>query len=114
MKRLYRAPALVLLLGLTLLLAGCESVKIGSLLQDPSRYANKKVHVRGTVVNSMGLMGRGAYAVSDDTGTIWVISKTGVPAKGARVDVEGEVFQGAQFAGQSLGVALREKRHRTF
>ncbi len=111
MKHRIAASALPVLL--VLVLAGCEAVKISSVLADPSRYVNKTVVIQGTVQNSMGALGHGAYAVSDGTGTIWVISSRGVPARGARVAVEGQVFQGVQFLGQSFGVALREKRHRT-
>ncbi len=106
--------AVVLLALLSLGLAGCsDTVKIGTLVADPARWANKTVRIVGTVQNSMGFAGRGAYAVSDETGTIWVISKSGVPARGVRVGVEGKVFQGAQVLGQSFGVALQEERHRS-
>ncbi len=103
--------AAVLLVILALVLAACESVSINKLLADPARWRNKTVHVHGTVENSMGALGHGAYLLADDTGRIWVISNTGVPARGAKVDVEGVVFEGVQFGGQSLGVAVREKRH---
>lgn len=111
MRRRFAAPAILVLLSLVLV--GCESVKIGDLLADPSRWSNKTVRVTGTVENSFGLMGQGAYAVNDGTGTIWVISRSGVPARGARVEVVGDVFQGAQVGGQSFAVALREREHRS-
>lgn len=108
------AAAAVLVL-LSLALAGCaETVSIGSILADPSRWAHKTVRVQGTVETSGGAVGRGAYAVSDGTGTIWVISSKGIPSRGARVAVEGEIFQGIQVLGQSFGVALREKQHRSY
>lgn len=111
MKYRVTAPAVLVLLSLVLI--GCQTVKIGSLVSDPSRWRNKTVRIEGTVQNSVGAIGTGAYAVSDDTGTVWVISRTGVPSRGARVEVVGQVFEGVQFLGQSFGVALREKEHRT-
>ena len=113
MKRTVAVPASLLLL--TLVLAGCsDTVSIGRLVADPSRWHNKTVRVVGVVQNSFGAVGRGLYAVSDGTGTIWVISKgTGVPSSGVRVGVEGKVFQGAQVMGQSFGVAIQEERHRS-
>jgi len=112
------AAAVVVLLGLVLLslvLAGCaETVSIGRILADPSHWSHKTVRVQGTVETSGGAVGRGAYAVSDGTGTIWVISGRGIPSRGARVAVEGEVFEGVQILGQSFGVALREKQHRSY
>jgi len=104
--------ALAVLAALVLVLAACESVTIGKLMADPSRYEGKTVHIQGTVDTSFGALGNGAYKVSDGTGSMWVISRTGIPGRGARVDVEGTIFQGAQLLGQSLGVALRETRHR--
>ena len=113
-----KAVAGVLLLAslvlASLILVGCAgTVKIEDILADPSRWAKKTVRIEGTVETSFGAVGRGGYAVSDGTGTIWVISQSGVPSQGARVIVEGQVFQGVQLLGQSYAVALREKRHRS-
>ncbi len=101
-------------LALALGLAACsQSVSIARLLSDPSHWNNKTVQIHGTVQNAVGLLGEGMYSVSDGTGKIWVISNSGIPGKGVRVDVVGTVFQGAQFMGRSLGVALREQHHKT-
>lgn len=108
------SAALVALVAVALIAAGCaDTVSISRLNSDPAHWQNKTVRIVGTVQNSMGLMGRGAYSVSDGTGSIWVISDKGVPARGAQIAVEGTVFQGAQFMGQSFGVAIREKQHKT-
>ena len=112
-----RLPASLVLASLVLaglILVGCEqTVKIEDILADPSRWAKKTVRIEGTVETSFGAVGRGGYTVSDGTGTIWVVSKSGVPSQGAWVIVEGQVFQGVQLGGQSYAVALREKRHRS-
>jgi hypothetical protein len=113
MNKLRKAGIVAALAAMVLALAACESVTIGRLLSDPSHWEGKAVHIRGTVDDSIGVLGHGAYKVSDGTGSIWVISRTGLPGRGARIDVEGSIFQGAQLAGQSLGTALRETRHRT-
>ena len=98
----------------SLFLVGCaQTVKIEDILADPSRWAKKTVRIEGTVETSFGAVGRGGYTVSDGTGTIWVVSKSGVPSQGARVIAEGQVFQGVQLGGQSYAVALREKRYRS-
>lgn len=102
------------LVAVCLVLVACaETVAISRLLSDPAHWNNKEVHIQGHVINSMGMMGEGAYRVDDGTGSIWVISNTGVPGRGARVDVIGTVFQGAEFMGHSYGVALRERGHRS-
>ena len=94
------------------LLAGCGSVKIAQINADPSRYRNQTVHVTGTVTNSVGLLGTGGYQIEDDSGKIYVISRSGVPSRGARVTVTGTVMPGAQVLGQSVGVTIREQSHR--
>jgi hypothetical protein len=95
-----------------LLLAACGATRISRINADPTRYQNKNVKVTGTVVNSFGILGKGAYQIQDDTGRIYVISGTGVPSKGTRVTVEGRVMPGATIMGRSLGTAIQEQRHK--
>ena len=95
-----------------LLLTGCGSVKIARINADPSRYRNQTVSVTGTVTNSVGLLGTGGYQIEDDTGKIYVISRSGIPSRGSRVKVTGTVMPGAQVLGQSVGVTIRERSHR--
>jgi hypothetical protein len=100
------------LLASLALLAGCpQGHKISDLERNPGRYAGKEVAVSGTVSNSFGALGTGAYEVDDGTGKIWVISTGyGVPSKGAHVTVAGGLIQGANFGGRSFGLALKETR----
>jgi hypothetical protein len=102
----------VLLLAAALALTACESVtKIADVNRDPSQFRNKTVRVEGTVTNSVGVLSTGGYQIEDDTGRIFVISNQGIPARGARVVVEGTVFTGAMVLGQAVGVAIKESRH---
>jgi hypothetical protein len=95
------------------LLTGCGSVKIGRILNDPTRYHNKSVSVEGTVTGAAGAMGIGAYQVEDGTGKIYVVSTgSGVPRKGARVKVNGLVAGGVTIMGNSLGTTIRERSHK--
>ncbi len=103
---------LVLFAPLTLLLTGCGSVTIARINADPTRYRAQTVHVNGTVVNSVGLLGTGGYQIDDGTGKIYVISRSGVPSRGSRVVVTGTVMPGAQVLGQSVGTAIREEHHK--
>ena len=93
------------------LLTGCEAQKIGDIKADPSKYSGKTVKVAGRVTTSFGVLSSGAYEIEDDTGKIFVLSNSGVPAQGSNVVVEGSVFSGAMVAGQSVGVAIRESKH---
>jgi len=94
------------------LLAGCAPVTIGRINADPSRFQNRTVKVSGTVVNSVGLLGKGGYQLEDSTGKIYVISGTGVPSRGSRVTVTGRVSPGAEVLGTAVGVTIREQEHR--
>jgi hypothetical protein len=107
-----RQWAALFVLLVTFLFAGCGVVQIGRINADPSRYRNRVVEVRGTVSNSMGVMGTGGYQLEDETGKIYVLSRTGVPAKGARVQVKGTVTPGAQVLGTTYGTAILESSHK--
>ena len=91
--------------------AGCGPVKIGRITADPSRFRNQTVRVTGNVVTSVGLMGTGGYQIRDETGSIYVISRSGVPSTGSRVTVTGTVTPGVQVLGQPLGTTIRETHH---
>jgi hypothetical protein len=104
-------PVLLLTLA-ALLLSACGSVKIARIAADPSRFQNKTVRVNGTVTNSFGALGTGAYQVDDGTGKLYVISSTGVPSKGSQVAVTGNVINGITVMGKSVGLALREHKHK--
>ena len=78
----------------TLVLAGCGAKSINQVLADPARYRNGSVTVRGTVAESASVMGRGAYRITDGSQGLWVVTTSGAPRKGARVDVTGRLQDG--------------------
>jgi hypothetical protein len=82
---------LIVIGGAALGTAGCGLTSINHVLTDPARYAHRSVTVRGEVVRSYSVLGRGAYELRDETGHLWVVSDRGVPRKGARVQVRGTV-----------------------
>jgi hypothetical protein len=93
-----------------LMLAGCASVTpIGELLDNSSKYNGKSVRIEGEVKGSAGALGRGAYQVSDRTGTLTVISEVGSPPRtGSRVGVKG-IFEALATLGQKSLAVLREQ-----
>ena len=98
--------------GALFLLAGCASVTpIGELLQNSSKYNGKEVRIKGEVKESAGLLGRGAYQVTDGTGTLTVISETSAPPPtGSTTGVKG-VFQALlTFGSKSLAVLQERSR----
>jgi hypothetical protein len=112
MMRKLRGTSLLVLIAAAVFMVACEKVTIANILADPAKYKDKQVGVVGRVTNSFGVLNMGGYEIEDGTGKIYVISNQGIPAKGREVAVEGTVFTGAMVAGQAVGVAIRESRHK--
>ena len=104
--------SLILLVG-TLILTACpQQTSVSKIMADPARYRNKEVSIAGTVTDSYGILGQGAYELSDETGRIIVITTRGVPTKGARVQTVGKLINGVTWGGRNLGTALQETGRR--
>lgn len=86
-----KAVAAALLGALALSATGCATTTVAKLLAEPNRYRNNDAKLSGDVTESVSLLGHGAYKLDDGTGSIWIVSRRGVPRKGARVEVKGEV-----------------------
>ena len=109
-----RVFSVCVIAAVILVLAACPQQRsIADITNDPGRYADKEVGVRGTVTQSFGAIGTGMYQVDDGTGRIWVYSENrAVPGKGARVGVSGKVQPTFTFAGKSFATVLRETNRR--
>jgi hypothetical protein len=55
----------------------------------------------------------GAYEIDDGTGRIWVVTRRGVPGRGARVGAKGHVYTGFNLSGRNLGTVLEESDRRS-
>jgi hypothetical protein len=103
-----------LILAAVFLLTACPSqTTISKINADPARYRNKEVGIVGTVRDSYGVMGNGAYEIDDGTGRIWVATRRGVPSRGARVGVKGHVYTGFNWGGRNFGTVLEETDRRS-
>jgi len=101
------------LAAVTLLLTACPSeTTISKINGDPARYREKEVVVVGRVTDSYGVMGTGAYELDDGTGRIWVAATRGVPSRGSRVGVKGEVHTGLTVSGRNFGTIIEETDRR--
>jgi len=117
-----RVSAALLAVFLTIGAAACATTTIRRVSADPSRYRDREVTVTGRVVDSISLGGRGAYRVDDETGSLWIISDSGVPRTGARVSAKGRIrdaFDVSIFGGRinlpggvSSGMVMLESSHR--
>jgi hypothetical protein len=98
-----------LILAAVLLLTACPNqTTISRINADPARYRNKEVGIVGTVRDSYGVLGNGAYEIDDGTGRLWVVTRRGVPSRGSRVGVKGHVYNGFQWGGRNFGTVLEE------
>jgi hypothetical protein len=101
----------VVTMGLALM--ACEKVKIGDINADPGRFMDKEVAVAGTVTQSIGALGKGVYQIDDGTGRLWVLSTSrGVPSKGAKVGVKGNLMHSVTFLGINYATVLQENDRR--
>ena len=109
-KRIVSASAI---LGAVLLFTACPSqTTISKINADPAEYRNKEVAIVGTVRDSYGALGNGAYEIDDGTGRLWVVTRRGVPSRGARVGAKGRVYTGFNFGGRNYGTVLEETDRR--
>jgi hypothetical protein len=110
----WRAALILCLTATAIVLAGCpprESIE--SINRDPARFRDHEVTVVGRVVNSIEVMGVGAFELDDGTGRLWVYSnKFGVPGNDAKVAVTGTIQQGLSIGGRNFAMVLRETRPR--
>ena len=114
MPALRKTAVFLALLSGTILLTACPSqTNIARINADPGRYRGKEVGIVGTVTNSYGVMGQGAYEIDDGTGRIWVATTRGVPARGSHVGAKGYVHSGFSWAGRSYGTVLEERDRRS-
>ena len=104
-----RVGYLSVVLGLALFLSACPSkTTISQINANPSKYNNKEVGIIGTVTDSYGVLGKGAYEINDGTGKIWVATTRGVPSRGARIGVSGRLHTGFNYGGRSYGTIIEE------
>jgi hypothetical protein len=89
--------------------AGCAVKSINRIMADPHRYANREVGVRGEVIESYSVVGRGAYRLDDGTGRLWVVSEKGVPRKGAKVVTRGKIRDGYNLGDLGTLIKLPER-----
>lgn len=109
-----RLSATSLVLAAVFLTTACPSqTTISKINADPARYRNKEVGIVGTVRDSYGVLGNGAYEIDDGTGRLWVVTRRGVPSRGARVGAKGRVYTGFNFGGRNFGTVLEETDRRS-
>jgi len=103
---------LALLVGTVLLTACPSQTNIAKINADPDHYRGKEIGIAGTVTDSYGAAGIGAYEIDDGTGKLWVATKRGVPSRGSRIGAKGYLRSGISFNGRTYGTVMEETDRR--
>lgn len=104
-----RRTRTTLMVGMVLVgLSACSrAIHIRDLLDRPQEYDGKTVKVQGTVTQSVGVLGTGAYEIDDGTGKIYVVAKgQGVPRQGAKTKAEGRFESVFSILGRSMAAIV--------
>lgn len=100
----------ILMLGMVLVgLSACSrTIRIRDLLDRPQEYDGKTVQVEGTVTQSAGVLGTGAFEIDDGTGRIYVIARgQGVPREGAKTKARGRFESLFSFLGRTMAAIVQ-------
>ncbi|HET9699802.1 MAG TPA: OB-fold nucleic acid binding domain-containing protein [Burkholderiales bacterium] len=96
--------------ALLLVLAACSpATDIGSILDNPRKYADQTVTVSGDVRDTFGLGALKYYTVTDRTGSIRVMTERPLPKQGEHIRVTGRVEEAFSFGSQTSVVLVEEK-----
>ena len=99
-----------LMLGMVLVgLNACSrTIRIRDLLDRPQEYDGKTVQVEGTVTQSAGVLGTGAFEIDDGTGRIYVIARgQGVPREGAKTKAQGRFESLFSLLGRTMAAIVQ-------
>ena len=108
------APVMLCLVTGSISLAGCGHIARLAAPTIPIEMAietadgMKEVYIRGRVINQFALLGQGAYEVEDDSGRLWVTTRSGLPEMNADIVVKGIATTGVRIGTRSFGVTLSE------
>lgn len=100
--------AMALLIFLALACEGIGTTAIGSILEKPRDYADKKVTVAGEVTEVFSFFVIKYFVVQDRTGQLTVVSDKALPKKGSTVRVTGTVKEAFSIGDQQLLVLMEE------
>ena len=99
-----------LIFGMVLVgLSACSrTIHIRDLLDKPQEYDGKTVQVEGTVTQSAGVLGTGAFEIDDGTGKIYVVARgQGIPREGAKTKAKGRFESVFSFLGRTMAAIVQ-------
>ena len=85
-----------------------RTIHIRDLLDRPQEYDGKTVQVEGTVTQSAGVLGTGAFEIDDGTGKIYVIARgQGIPREGAKTKAKGRFESLFSLLGRTMAAIVQ-------
>lgn len=120
MRKITKTGVLCAILLVGLFTVACpKRTSIGDIEANPSRFQDKEVAIAGIVRTSYGVSiplisdgSGGIYKVDDGTGTIWVITRRGVPSKDTQLGIKGKIQNGVNYNGRNYGLVLVEDKRK--
>ncbi len=95
-----------------LLLSGCAGsrTQIGDIRENPGRFNEQEVTVKGKVVQTFAVpfIKQSLVLIDDGTGEIWVKPAGKVPFQGEEISVKGVIKVGLTFANKNFGFIVIE------
>ncbi|GEM_PF-1237359 len=81
-----------------------ETIRITQINNIPQQSSGIQIYLTGEVTEKVPFLGLSAYALRDETGTIWVFTDQLIPVTGERILIEGEIqYQSIPIEGQEVG-----------
>ncbi|HSD59934.1 MAG TPA: OB-fold nucleic acid binding domain-containing protein [Burkholderiales bacterium] len=95
--------------GLLIVAACSPSTDIRDIVENPRKYADRTVTVRGEVQDTFGLGPIKYFTVRDSTGSLSVSTERPLPRQGERIRVTGQVKEAFSLGTQTSVVLVEEK-----
>ena len=85
---------------------------IGEINNNPENFANEQIKIKGEVIEkySVPIVNIGAYKLDDGSGSIWVITSSGVPGVGTDIKVDGNIATSFELGALNFGTVINENQ----
>ncbi len=112
-RRTRHAVCLTALSLACLLAVGCaKQPTVYDITKDREKWHRKQVKLEGDVGVAVSAMGTSVYEFSDDTGTIWVLTRASAPSIGDHVQITARVNERLSLGVVDVGVHLVETKRK--
>ena len=99
------------LISMIFLSIGCidDNDSIGEINNNPDQFTGT-VRIKGEVIEkySVSLINMGGYKINDGTGSIWIVTTSGVPEVGDKIKVNGYIATSFKLGTLNLGTVIKE------